>query len=91
MGCLSYSDKLQNCEFLIEEMKLIISQSLSGKFTEDELKTINKYKYEKEDIIRETIEDLEKTATDEIQKRKIQRLKDEFYEVLDDDEKSAHI
>ncbi len=91
MGCLSYSDKLQNCEFLIEEMKLIISQSLSGKFTEDELKTINKYKYEKEDIIRETIEDLEKTATDEIQKRKIQRLKDEFYEVLDDDEKSEHI
>ena len=95
MGCCSsYNDKFQNCEILIEEMKLFISQSLSGKFTEEELKTINKYKYEKEDKIRENLEDLEKTAIDEIQKRKVEKLKEEFYEVLDEDEnednKSEH-
>ena len=92
MGCCSsFNDKYQECGFLIEELKLIITQSFSGKYTEDEIKALNKYKYEKEDKIRVFIEEMEKTSTDEIQKRKVTKLKKEFYDVLDEDENSDSI
>ena len=92
MGCWSsFNDKYQECEFLIEELKLIITQSFSGKFTENELKGLNEFKNEKEDKIRVFIEELEKTSTDEIQKRKVTKLKEIFYDVLDDDENSEPI
>ena len=89
MGCCSnFDDKYQECGFLIEELKLIITQSFSGKFTENELKALNKFKFEKEDKIRTFIDELEKTSNDELQKRKIKRLKDDFYDILDEDENS---
>ena len=34
---------------------------------------------------------MEKTSTDEIQKRKVTKLKKEFYDVLDEDENSDSI
>ena len=91
MGCSSFNDKYQECGFLIEELKLIISKSFSGNYTEKEIKCLNEFKYEKEDNIRNFIEDLEKESKDEIQKRKIKKLKDEFYDVLDEDDNSVPI
>ena len=88
MGCSSFNDKYQECGFLIEELKLIITKSFSGNYTEKEIKALNEFKYEKEDNIRHFLEDLEKESKDEIQKRKIKRLKDEFYDVLDEDDNS---
>ena len=89
MGCSSFNDKYQECGFLIEELKLIITKSFSGNYTEKEIKALNEFKYEKEDTIRNFLEDLEKESKDEIQKRKIKRLKDEFYDVLDEDDNSG--
>ena len=92
MGCCSsFNDRYQECGFLIEELKLIITQSFSGKYTENEIKALNEFKYEKEDKIRVFIEELEKTSTDEFQKRQVSKLKEIFYEVLDDDENSESI
>ena len=92
MGCCSnFNDKFQQCSFIIEELKLIITQILSGKYTENEIKALNQYKYEKEDKIRVFIEELEKTNTDEIEKRKVKKLKEIFYEVLDSDNNSGSI
>ena len=91
MGCSSFNDKYQECGFLIEELKLIITKSFSGNYTEKEIKCLNEFKYEKEDNIRNFIEDLEKESKDEIQKRKIKKLKDEFYDVLDEEDNSVPI
>ena len=84
MGCSSFNDKYQECGFLIEELKLIIIKTFSGNYTENEIIALNQFKYEKEDEIREFIDKLEKEAIDEIQKRKIKRLKDELYDILDE-------
>ena len=87
MGCCSnFNDKYQECEFLIDELKLIILQSTSNKYTENEKEALNKFKYEKEEKIRNYLEELEKKQTDEIQKRKIQKLKNDFSEILDEDD-----
>lgn len=92
MGCCSnFNDKYQECKLLIEELKLIIFQSFTGKYTENEIKTLNKYKYEKEDKIRDILDKLQKESTDEIEKRKIEKLKEEFYDVIDDDDNSHSI
>ncbi len=91
MGCSSFNDKYQECGFLIEELKLIIKQSYSGKYTEKEIKALNRFKYEKEDTIREIIDKLEKESKDEFQKRKIEKLKGEFYDALDEDDNSESI
>ena len=91
MGCCSnFNDKYQECEFLIDELKLIILQSSSNKYTENEREALNKFKYEKEEKIRNFLEELEKKQVDEIQKRKIQKLKNDFSEILDeyDDEEN---
>ena len=91
MGCSSFKDKYQECDFLIEEFKLIINHTNSGKYNENELKALNKFKYEKENKIREFIDELEKESKDEIEKRKIQQLKEEFYDALDEDDNTQHI
>ena len=86
MGCCSsFNDKYQECEFLIEELKLIIYQSSSNNYTENEQKAIAKFKFEKKDKILVFIDELEKTITDEIQKRKVIKLKNDFNEIIDDD------
>ena len=88
MGCSNFSDKYQECEFLIDEFKLIISQSHSNQYTENEKLALDKYKYEKEEKIRNFIDELEKSSTDELQKRKISKLKDDFNDILDEDDNS---
>ena len=88
MGCSNFSDKYQECEFLIDEFKLIISQSHSNQFTENERLALDKYKYEKEEKIRNFLDELEKSSTDELQKRKVSKLKDEFNDILDEDDNS---
>ena len=84
MGCSSFNDKYQECEFLIEELKLIILHSSSNNYTENEQKAITKFKFEKKDKILVFIDELEKTITDEIQKRKVIKLKNDFNEIIDD-------
>ena len=91
MGCSSFNDKYQECRFLIEELKLIIIKTFSGNYTEKEITALNQFKYEKEDEIRDFIDKLEKESVDEIQKRKIKRLKDEFYDILDEYDNSDPI
>ena len=88
MGCCSsFEDQFQECGFLIEEFKLIVTKLSSKQYTENEIKALNTFKCEKEEQIREIIEEFEKSLTDEIQRRKIAKLKEEFYDVLDEDEK----
>ena len=91
MGCSSFNDKYHECDFLIEELKLIINQTNSGKYTENEVKALNEFKYEKENKIREFIDELEKESKDEFEKRKIEKLKEEFYDVIDEDDNSQPI
>ena len=88
MGCSNFDDKYQECEFLIDEFKLIIVQSSSNQYTENEKLALDKYKYEKEEKIRNFIDELEKNSTDEIQKRKILKLKNDFNDILDEDDNS---
>ena len=86
MGCSSFNDKYQECEFLIEELKLIILHISSNNYTENEQKEISKYKIEKKDKILIFIDELEKTTTDEFQKRKVIKLKNDFNEIIDDED-----
>ena len=88
MGCSSFDDRYQECEFLIDEFKLIIFQSSSNKYTENEKIALDKYKYEKEEKIRIFIDELEKNSTDELQKRRILKLKNDFNDILDEDDDS---
>ena len=88
MGCSNFDDQYQECEFLIDEFKLIILQSSSNKYTENEKIALDKYKYEKEEKIRNVIDELEKKSIDEFQKRRITKLKNDFNEVLDEDDDS---
>ena len=86
MGCcLTFNDKYQECELLIEELKIIILHASLNKYTENELEAIRKFIYEKEEKIRIFILELEKNPNDEFQKRKIQKLKNDFNEILDED------
>ena len=89
MGCCtSFNDKYQECEFLIEEFKLIILQESSRKFTENEQKALDKFINEKEEKIRIFIDELEKNSIDEIQKRKVLKLKNDLNEILENVENS---
>ena len=88
MGCSNFDDRYQECEFLIDEFKLIIFQSSSKQYTENEKIAIDKYKYEKEEKIRIFIDELEKNSTDEFQKRRILKLKNDFNDILDEDDDS---
>ena len=84
MGCSNFNDKYEECRFLIEELKIIIIKSFSGDYTENEIIVLNKFKNEKESELRDFIDKLEKESIDEIQKRKIKKLKDELYDILDE-------
>ena len=87
MGCCSnFDDKYLECEFLIDELKLIILQKSSYNYTENDRKALDKFKSEKEEAIRTLIDKLEKNLTDEIQKRKILKLKNSFNKILNEDE-----
>ena len=88
MGCSNFDDKYQECEFLIDEFKLIIIQSSSKKYTENEKIALDKYKYEKEEKIRIFLDELEKNSIDEFQKRRILKLKNDFNDILDEDDDS---
>ena len=81
----------QECEFLIDEFKLIIYQGSSNQYTKNEKLALDKYKYEKEEIIRNFIDELEKSSTDELQKRKILKLKNDFNDILDEDDNSEEV
>ena len=85
MGCSNFDDRYQECEFLIDEFKLIIFQSSTNQYTENEKIALDKYKYEKEEKIRIFIDELEKSSTDEFQKRRILKLKNDFNDILDED------
>ena len=85
MGCSNFDDRYQECEFLIDEFKLIIFQSSTNQYTENEKLALDKYKYEKEEKIRIFIDELEKNSTDEFQKRRILKLKNDFNDILDED------
>lgn len=85
MGCSTFNDKFQECEFLIEELKLIIVHSSINNYTENEKKAIDNLKFEKKDKIIIFIEELEKSSTDEIEKRKVLKLKNDFINIIDDD------
>ncbi len=91
MGCSNFDDRYQECEFLIDEFKLIIFQSSSNQYTENEKIALDKYKYEKEEKIRNFIDELEKNSTDEFQKRKILKLKNDFNDILDEDDNSEEV
>ena len=43
MGCSNFHDRYQECESLIDEFKLIISQSSSNQYTEKERLALDKY------------------------------------------------
>ena len=43
MGCSNFDDRYQECEFLIDEFKLIIFQSSSNQYTENEKIALDKY------------------------------------------------
>ena len=88
MGCSNFDDRYQECEFLIDEFKLIIFQSSTNQYTENEKLALDKYKYEKEEKIRIFIDQLEKSSTDEFQKRRILKLKNDFNDILDEDDNS---
>ena len=88
MGCSNFDDRYQECEFLIDEFKLIIFQSSSNQYTENQKIALDKYKYEKEEKIRIFIDELEKSSTDEFQKRRILKLKNDFNDILDEDDNS---
>ena len=88
MGCSNFDDRYQECEFLIDEFKLIIFQSSSNQYTENEKIALDKYKYEKEEKIRIFLDQLEKSSTDEFQKRRILKLKNDFNDILDEDDNS---
>ena len=88
MGCSNFDDRYQECEFLIDEFKLIIFQSSTNQYTENEKLALDKYKYEKEEKIRIFIDELEKSSTDEFQKRRILKLKNDFNDILDEDDDS---
>ncbi len=88
MGCSNFDDRYQECEFLIDEFKLIIFQSSSNQYTENEKIALDKYKYEKEEKIRIFLDQLEKSSTDEFQKRRILKLKNDFNDILDEDDDS---
>ena len=88
MGCSNFDDRYQECEFLIDEFKLIIFQSSSNQYTENEKIALDKYKFEKEEKIRIFIDQLEKSSTDEFQKRRILKLKNDFNDILDEDDNS---
>ena len=88
MGCSNFDDRYQECEFLIDEFKLIIFQSSSNQYTENEKIALDKYKFEKEEKIRIFIDQLEKSSTDEFQKRRILKLKNDFNDILDEDDYS---
>ena len=88
MGCSNFDDRYQECEFLIDEFKLIIFQSSSNQYTEKEKIALDKYKYEKEEKIRIFIDELEKNSTDEFQKRRVLKLKNDFNDILDEDDDS---
>ena len=91
MGCSNFDDRYQECEFLIDEFKLIIYQGSSNQYTKNEKLALDKYKYEKEEIIRNFIDELEKNSTDEYQKRKVSKLKDDFNDILDEDDNSEEV
>ena len=91
MGCSNFDDRYQECEFLIDEFKLIIYQGSSNQYTKNEKLALDKYKYEKEEIIRNFIDELEKSSTDELQKRKILKLKSDFNDILDEDDNSEEV
>ena len=91
MGCSNFDDRYQECEFLIDEFKLIIYQGSSNRYTKNEKLALDKYKYEKEEIIRNFIDELEKSSTDELQKRKILKLKNDFNDILDEDDNSEEV
>ena len=91
MGCSNFDDRYQECEFLIDEFKLIIYQGSSNQYTKNEKLALDKYKYEKEEIIRNFIDELEKSSTDELQKRKILKLKNDFNDILDEDDNSEEV
>ena len=84
--CTTFTDKYQECAFLLDELMLIIMKTASNDYTENEQKALNKYKFEKQDEIRTILDELEKNSTDELQKRKILKLKHEFIEILDENE-----
>ena len=88
MGCSNFDDRYQECEFLIDEFKLIIFQSSTNQYTENEKLALDKYKYEKEEKIRIFIDELEKSSTDEFQKLRILKLKNDFNDILDEDDNS---
>ena len=88
MGCSNFDDRYQECEFLIDEFKLIIFQSSTNQYTKNEKMALDKYKYEKEEKIRIFIDELEKNSTDEYQKRRILKLKNDFNDILDEDDDS---
>ena len=91
MGCSNFDDRYQECEFLIDEFKLIIYQGSSNQYTKNEKLALDKYKYEIEEIIRNFIDELEKSSTDELQKRKILKLKNDFNDILDEDDNSEEV
>ena len=67
MGCCSnFNDKYIECQFLIEELKLIIIQLSLNNYTENELKILKKIEKEKENKITIFINELEKNSIDEI-------------------------
>ena len=88
MLCSNFYDRYKECEFLIDEFKLIIFQSSSNQYTENEKIALDKYKFEKEEKIRIFIDQLEKSSTDEFQKRRILKLKNDFNDILDEDDDS---
>ena len=89
MGCSNFEDKFMECQFLIDEFKLIIFQSSSNKYTNEEKTELDKFKYEKEEKIRIYLDNLEKTSNDEFQKRKVVKLKNDFNDILDEDDNSV--
>ena len=87
MGCCSnFNDKYLECEFLIEEYKLIVIQLSINNYTENELKAIEIFKNEKELKITAFINELEKNSIDELQKRKIIKLKNDFNEIINEED-----
>ena len=79
--------KLINALYIPGEGNVVVC----GYDTKNEKLALDKYKYEKEEKIRIFIDELEKNSTDEFQKRRILKLKNDFNDILDEDDDSHNI
>ncbi len=86
MGCDSnFGDKYEECGFLLDEYKLIISQCSTQTYTDEEQKALNIFKEDKKKDIQKLIKKIEGDVTNFNQSKKLDELKTQFQELLEEE------